>query len=330
MKKFTITLSIFLFAMTIMAQISVPNAFSYQAVVRNNTGEIVDNQAVKFKFSILQNSETDTAVYIETQNVTTNDFGLVNLVIGRGTPVLGMFDSGSWGLKRHFLKVELDVSGGSTFSHLGTMELMSVPYAFHAKTAETVVCIDALEAQIEELQLATGIKIKDYDGNVYRTVIIGNQAWMAENLKTTKYKDGSSISDITDNKEWNNLTNGAYCWYNNDVENKNTYGALYNWHAVNTGKLCPEGWHVPLDSEWILLIDYLTSGIHDGTDYYGFTPLPGGGRRDDGTFFDMGNYGYWWNATEVFPYSWEGPQFDSLDDSQYNELFGFSVRCLKN
>ena len=88
--------------------------------------------------------------------------------------------------------------------------------------------------------------ITDKDGNVYRTIQIGTQVWMAENLKTTKYNDGNSIPNVTDNTTWRNLATPAYCYYNNDgVTNKSIYGALYNWFTVNTGKLCPTGWHVP-------------------------------------------------------------------------------------
>jgi len=103
--------------------------------------------------------------------------------------------------------------------------------------------------------------VTDIDGNVYRTVQIGNQVWMAENLKTTKYPDGTSISyPGADNTAWQNNTTGAYAWYNNDISWKDSYGALYNWHAVNSDKgLCPPGWHVPSDAEWTQLVDYVVS-----------------------------------------------------------------------
>ena len=100
--------------------------------------------------------------------------------------------------------------------------------------------------------------VVDIDGNVYHTVTIGTQVWMVENLKTTKYNDGTAIPLVTDNTAWGALTTPGYCWYNNDSATyKNTYGALYNWYAVNTGKLAPTGWHVPTDSEWTVLTTYL-------------------------------------------------------------------------
>lgn len=120
----------------IMAQ--VPAGFSYQAAVRNTTGELVTNQRVNFRFNILQNSAEGISVYIETQSVQTNAYGLANLVVGSGTKVKGNFDPAGWGNNSHFLKVELDPNNGNSFSHLGTMQLMAVPYAFHAKTAEEV------------------------------------------------------------------------------------------------------------------------------------------------------------------------------------------------
>jgi hypothetical protein len=97
-------------------------------------------------------------------------------------------------------------------------------------------------------------RINDIEGNTYHSVEIGNQVWMVENLKTTKYNDGTSIPLVNNGLTWKSLTTPAYCRYNNDaINNKVTYGALYNWYTVNTGKLCPKSWHVPTDSEWKLL-----------------------------------------------------------------------------
>ncbi len=104
----------------------------------------------------------------------------------------------------------------------------------------------------------TESKISDGDGNIYETVTIGTQVWLTENLKATKYNDGTSIQFVTDNTLWATLSTPAYCWYNNDGGNyKDIYGGLYNWWAVNTGKLCPTGWHVPSDGEWTTLTSTL-------------------------------------------------------------------------
>jgi len=170
----------------------------------------------------------------------------------------------------------------------------------------------------------------DVDGNTYKTVNIGTQTWFAENLKTTKYNDGTFIPNISNNTDWTNLKTGAYCNYNNEISNGNTYGNLYNWYAVNTGKLCPTGWHVPSYDEWNALDDYLIANgyNYDSTYSYsstakslastsmwqldyssdlgnignillknnktGFNALPSGGRIN--TFFGIGQECYWWNS----------------------------------
>lgn len=109
----------------------------------------------------------------------------------------------------------------------------------------------------------------DADGNVYKAITLGSQTWMVENLVTTKYNDGTPIPNVTDATAWGSLTTPAYCWYNNDAAtNKSTYGALYNWYTVNTSKLCPTGWHVPSEAEWVILENYL---IANGYNYDGTT-----------------------------------------------------------
>ena len=99
--------------------------------------------------------------------------------------------------------------------------------------------------------------VTNIEGNVYKTVTIGSQVWMSENLKTTKLNDGTDIPSVTSNTEWAELSTPGYCYYDNSWSNALIYGALYNWHTVNTGKLCPTGWHVPTDEEWTTLITYL-------------------------------------------------------------------------
>ena len=132
----------------------------------------------------------------------------------------------------------------------------------------------------------TATTVSDADGYVYHTVTIGAQVWMVENLKTTKYNDGTAIPLVTDSTAWAILTIPGYCWYNNDaVTYKATYGALYNWYAVNTGKLAPKGWHVPADAEWTKLITFLggedvaggkmkSTGTIKLAMVYGITPIP--------------------------------------------------------
>jgi uncharacterized protein (TIGR02145 family) len=212
----------------------------------------------------------------------------------------------------------------------------------------------------------TPVKITDEDGNTYNQVTISTQVWMAENLKTTRYNDGTAIPLVTDTTAWSNLSTPAFSWYNNDsVSNKATYGALYNWFAVNTGKLCPTGWHVPSDAEYGTLELYLgvpltqidlwgwrgtdqivqiknTSGWYaggNGTNTTGFSALPGGYRYHvDGSFNGLGKIGVWWSSTEdasTVPstVSWYR-RLDGANSNIYKatteKRAGISVRCIKD
>jgi len=202
----------------------------------------------------------------------------------------------------------------------------------------------------------------DFDGNFYSTVVIGNQVWMAENLKTTHYNDGTPIPNVVSNSEWRYLSTGAYAWYENDEATyKNAYGALYNGYAVNTGKLCPTGWHVPTDAEWTTLITYAggenvaggklkstrtapddahprwQSPNTDATDAYGFSAFPGGRRYySDGSFYSVGDYGYWWSSTAQglgVPDNWYRYMlynYGGAYRSGYSIKYGLSVRCLRD
>lgn len=192
----------------------------------------------------------------------------------------------------------------------------------------------------------------DIDGNVYKTVTIGTQTWMAENLKVTRYNDGTAIPNVTDNTAWAGLSTGAYCWYNNDISNKATYGALYNWYAVNTGKLAPAGWHVPTDAEWTTLTNYLGGGSVAGgklketgtthwaspnegaTNETGFSALPVGNVNEAGTMCISGYNGFWWSATESGASdAWSrsmGYTYSYVDRYDFNKRDGFSVRCVRD
>lgn len=199
--------------------------------------------------------------------------------------------------------------------------------------------------------------VTDKDGNVYHTVTIGTQVWMVENLKTTKYNDGSSIPLVTVDTIWGKLTTPAYCWYNNTIGNNDTYGTLYNWYAVQTGKLAPTGWHIPTQDEWLILINYVGGPFEAGgklkekdtihwastnvgaTDDYGFTALPGGYREVDTYsnwvgYNDMRKYcGFWttseYSATEVADVEIYNQKPTASLYSMYKN-WGISVRCIKN
>ena len=155
---------------------------------------------------------------------------------------------------------------------------------------------------------------------------------MAENLKATKYNDNTDIPNVTVGTSWINLTTGAYCWYNNNVSNS-TYGALYNWFAVNTGKLAPIGWHVPSESEWAELESYITTNSISLFNTSGFNALKAGWRDlNGGAFFDLGTYGYWWSSTETeSTKAWiKYISTGNVSKISHHKLNGVSVRCIKN
>jgi uncharacterized protein (TIGR02145 family) len=195
-------------------------------------------------------------------------------------------------------------------------------------------------------------KVSDSDGNTYNTIKIGTQIWMVENLKTTKYNDGTPIPPAQDSVAWRNLSTPGYCWYNKDAAYKNIYGALYNWFTVNTGKLAPAGWHVSSDADWTTLITFLGGEILVGaklkeagsthwlspntgaTNETGFTALPGGYRASFGTFMNVRDVGEWWSSTEgTTDKAWTRYLFSSTNQSfrsNFNKLQGLSVRCVKD
>ncbi|MCB8964191.1 MAG: fibrobacter succinogenes major paralogous domain-containing protein [Bacteroidales bacterium] len=545
--------------LTISTLAQSPEKMSYQAVIRNSNNQLVTNQAVGMQISIVQSTADGAVVYAETHNPTTNANGLLSIEIGTGT-TSDDFTSINWANGPYFIKTETDPAGGTNYTITGTSQLLSVPYALYAKTADSISNIDQkvvmtsgdqvvagnktftgafhpyyievnsfgtgnrhafidfhgddtytdyslrlarynsgqslLEhrgtnmmsiqtSDSADIRLATkGIQrmridangniivndlmrnyktlriydqsnktlffrqdgdnsyisnkqnflnsetpkngwlfingesgvslrvgrngvagteamrvdtftnidmlnhqvinvktpvndqdaankayvdaleqiiyyvledptnrglVKDADGNTYKTIKIGTQVWMAENLKTTKDKNGAAIPEVADATAWKNLTTSGYCWYNNDETNKGTYGALYNWYTVNTGNLCPTGWHVPSDAEWTTLTNLVgNSGgklkeagyAHwispnvGATNQTGFTALPGG-YRYNGIFSNIGSYGRWWsNSLDATPnYALARHLiYDSNNVTQYSapKITGFSVRCLKD
>ncbi|MCT4602933.1 MAG: fibrobacter succinogenes major paralogous domain-containing protein [Marinifilum sp.] len=212
--------------------------------------------------------------------------------------------------------------------------------------------------------------VTDIDDNTYKAVKIGEQWWMAENLKVTHYADGTEIPLVEDNREWANQTTSAYCWYNNKkwAEGKN-YGALYNWYTVETGKLCPDGWHVPSDENWTKLENYMIANgyNHDGStsgnkiakalasktgwdksDNEGaignnsnsnnrssFNGFPAGYRHQaEGFYQSVGDRAYWWSYTQSDIASDKQFSINSLDISLFRFNFdkghGLSIRCIKD
>ena len=195
--------------------------------------------------------------------------------------------------------------------------------------------------------------VTDIVGNVYKTIQIGTQTWMAENLKTIKYNDNSNIPLVSDAKAWEALNSPGYCWYDNDSSTyKVNYGALYNWHVVNTGKLCPAEWHIPTNTEWTTLVNFLGGPSYslgklkergtshwitsnaDATNESGFTALPGGYRFSTGPFDSNRLANCWWLANEYnsLQASYTGINIKSVTLGYFheNKRWGFSIRCIKD
>ena len=390
MKRIITLLSSVLLTVKLWAQ--APQSFSYQAVVRGTNNTLITNKSVGMRISLLQGSDTGNTVYVETQTPTANTNGLVSIAIGNGTVVSGMFSSIDWSQGPYFIKTETDPTGGTNYQLTTVSMLMSVPYALYAansqpgpkgdkgetgaqgpagkdgkvefqnfkvsKTGDTLYLTNGNYVIIPGLSLANvnSINIMDVDSNTYKTVYIGTQQWMIENLKVSKYSDGTAIPNITDYKQWSNLTTGAWSNYNNSDSIGNIYGKLYNWYAVSpttngNKNVCPSGWHVPTDAEWKILTDYLGGENVAGgkmkksfTSWYSpnlganntslFSALPGGYLDSTGLYYNIGTYGYWWSSTL---YSSNLPLYRYLfyfGVSAYTSVGdkknGYSVRCLKD
>lgn len=233
-------------------------------------------------------------------------------------------------------------------------------------------CTSLLNAQTDDKVLYSVGKDLTYHGHNYSTIILGNgQEWMAENLKTTQYNDGSLIPLLTDPALWAvNYNTGAtlpmMCWYDNEQDSftANKFGALYNWYAINSSTngnkyVCPDGWHIPTDDEWTVLINYIDPDADggnnmnragakmktEGTQYWrspntdasnesGFSGLPGGSRGHYGSYLFIENDGRWWSSTEDgTSYAWYrylGYDHASANRYSNNKTSALSVRCVRD
>lgn len=246
-----------------------------------------------------------------------------------------------------------NVASGSFTSNLTALSEGTVYYvrAYATNSAGT-----AYGNQVQVLTM-----MSDIDGNIYKTVIIGDQVWMAENLMTITFNNSNSITNVTDAGTWIALNTPAYCWYDNDeATNKPLYGALYNWFTADNANLCPTGWHVPSDEEFKTLEMYLgmtqvqadgfswrgtdqgtqlknTTGwtTGNGTNTSGFSALPGGYRYyGDGGFVGAGTISYWWTSDAVSAANAYYRRLDGAETGVFREgavkTAGKYVRCLKD
>lgn len=368
-----------------ISKAQVPQKMSYQALIRDNTNNLVINQPISILVSILQGNATGNLAYAEIHNPTTDTNGIINIEIGGGIIVSGNFGSINWGNGPFFLKTEVDINGGANYTINGTKELISVPYALYAGNGISGVSSSGnllhltngsslLVPGISEANFPTPTPIPsicnlpnvfndtlvydsllDAEGNVYKTILINNKVWMAENLRTKKYSNGDNIPYVSLDGIWSGLTTGAYCYYNNDSLNECPYGILYNGYAVADNRnVCPIGWHVPSVNERDSLMDYLASngapGLpgtqlkskgtyywnapNGGNNVVGFSALPAGYRAFTSEYFQLHIKTYFWTSTAYT--SNMGYEFDlvntggSAHSGAANKLQGNSVRCIKD
>lgn len=421
MKTIFTIIAVVVACLTLNAQ--APQQFKYQAVARDISGNILPDQNVALRMSILEGAVGGTALFVETHNTTTNSFGLISLSIGAGVNVSGSIAAIDWGANIYFLKVEMDPANGTAYVDMGTSQLLSVPYALSAGNADNAFSgnyadltgapvnvseftndagyldteaqtladvlnesndaagqkitnlADPEDAQdavtkeylrellnrIETIENISGLKIYtdtviDFEGNEYRVVEIGNQTWMVDNLKATKYADGTDIT-------------GLYV-YDDDEGNVEKYGRLYTWDAFMHGAgssstnpsyvqgACPNGWHVPSDAEWKEVEIYLGMSEADadlldwrgddqgrmlkafdvvwtsntGNNISGFSGLPGGYYTT--SFHQISNFAYFWSATENEPTNSYNRVLDGARETVfrnfYDKEYGLSARCIEN
>lgn len=260
------------------ASAQFPHGITHQAVIRDASNELVTNTEIGVKVSIIQGTAEGTVVYSETHTPESNAHGLITYIIGTGDEKEDAFDQIDWSAGPYFLKTEADPDGGQNYTISATTQFLSVPYALYSlgfegsmdgrqivnlaapvaeHDAANKAYVDQLLERIEILEEEI-FKVADVDGNVYRTLKIGDQVWMAANLRTTKYRNEDPVATGLDDSEWGSTTDGAYAMYDDDSAMSLAYGNLYNWFAIDdTRGLCPEGWRVASSADWTQLVDYL-------------------------------------------------------------------------
>lgn len=369
MKKILILLALVVLTTSVFTQ--APKKMSYQAVIRDAENNLVTNQQVGMQISILQDSATGTAVYVETQTPTSNANGLISIEIGTGT-TSDDFSAIDWANGPYFIKTETDIAGGTDYTITGTSQLVSVPYAKYADKAGSVPSLeerlDSLEsiliskANTNWLSATSGFFIDERDKQRYNFAAIGNQVWMTENLNCGDTIISTQIATDNDTIE-------KYA-YNDNINNLGTYGGLYTWREMmqlpdtcetNTCQdliitihqgICPDGWHIPSQTEWQELIDYLggnpagaggklkETGISHwtpinagATNSSGFTALPGG-EKTGGFYINNGQTAYFGYAVEMDALNTSTYQLrydsDLVNPGTVQKEVAFSVRCIKD
>lgn len=389
-KHFFITILFLILALHSYSQ--SPQGIPYQAVMRNADGSVMASSAVNLTLMIHDGSVNGVVVFQETHALTCNAQGLVSCVVGNGVVSQGNFSNINWGSGAKFLHVMM----GTT--DLGTQQLMSVPYALYSDntnvsispTGDTLtiggnsVIVPGISASNPTNNGGLGAQVLvgnttcaneyisvtgcggqtslTYDGRAYDLVEIGGQCWFADNLATDQYRNGDLIPTGLDNATWAATTSGAYAIYNNDLANDVTYGKLYNWYTtVDSRGLCPTGWHVPTDCEWMYLegslgmtlqeqIAFGSRGSSQGgnlkslinwdapntgaTNSTQFSAVASGYKDNDGYFWDFQFTVWFWSSTSNNSNNSFMRQLTATNSKvnrfSVNKLSGNSVRCVRD
>jgi uncharacterized protein (TIGR02145 family) len=247
--------------------------------------------------------------------------------------------------------------GSGTGSFVSNLTALSPSTTYYVRAYATNSTGTAYGNEQTFTTTATSPTVTDIDGNTYNTVQIGNQVWMSENLKTSRYRNGGSIPYVVGNADWQALTTGAWSNYAHDAANDPVYGKLYNWYTTLGDTLCPTGWGVPTDDEWTTLTTYLggesvaggkmksigtaywNSPNTGATNESGFSALPGGYRDSDGSFYNIRGFAVFRSATEYcnLCFAWVRGLYNN--DGYVGRIFtidignksvGASVRCLRD
>lgn len=358
MKKLISILMLCMLTFSMVSQ--APALIPYQAIARDTNGQPIVNTTFIVRFTLHEHTASGASVWQELQSVSTSELGLFTAQMGSSVSL----NSVNWASGAKFMQVEIDLGNG--FVDMGTQQLLSVPYAMYAAASGSTMPNqgvngflgvsyygDTLRFENGRFAIIPGISevnviglssscgavnvlnperiyssLTDQEGNNYKTIVIGSQEWMAENLNTSIYRNGDAIATDLSNADWSDMgisEQGAWAYYNNDPSFSCPYGKLYNWYACADPRgLCPTGWHVPSDEDWNVLIDFLdpiASGGSNysnvagnsmksrGTQYWtfpissasnssGLSCLPGSYRLSNGESDPWVNFnGYWWSST---------------------------------
>ena len=348
MKKLNFTFLLLIIIGTITAQ--APQSFKYQAVARNADGEAIINTTIGIEISLISNNINGNVVYSETFSALSNGVGIFNLNIGEGSVVSGTFSDIEWGADDYFLKVAMDIAGGSNYVDMGTTQLLSVPYSLYTGSIYVHYSNDTLYIGDQYVVISGSGPppgtVTDYDGNVYETVVIGTQTWMKQNLRSLHYTDGSTIDE-------------AYAYEDNESY-VSDYGRLYTWNAVmklskNTSEraqgICPDGWHVPSKVEAETLQDYLGGHMEAGgklketgftywedpntgaTNESEFSSRGAGQRGQTGNYTNLMRSFNIWTSTDNGDKAYHMSNLFNSDNTAFElhmKTIGWSIRCVKD